>query len=254
MKYRDHIRKCLKKVEDGYCKLNDQALSLEGMVQKKGRTILNTICEMENCRYLQIGCWRGATLYSALYKNNLEYAFVCDDFSEFSFNTTMNTPERKRILDLDIMLDLIQPDDDDNVLEFDFYDSDCFYMDLNHIKKPINVYYYDGGHDETDHYLALKHFYPVLDKDFIFICDDWAEERVQYGTHKAMRELALRASSWTTSNNFYIASVQKILQPTGVLIDDQSQPLFEIYQQGEYDRKPYSIKSSKQEIKKESYE
>jgi hypothetical protein len=80
----NHISECLEKYKNGHSKLNEKALSMEGMVGAGARNLLNLLVGFEKCRYMQIGTWKGACLYSALYNNNIEYAFACDNFCQYS--------------------------------------------------------------------------------------------------------------------------------------------------------------------------
>ena len=101
--YSQHIQECFDKVRAGHSKLNDKALNMEGMSDSRFRNFLNLLLEMPNAKYLEVGVWRGATLYSALYKNNLEYAYAVDNFSEFCCDGSGKN--RKRILDFKIFID-----------------------------------------------------------------------------------------------------------------------------------------------------
>ena len=68
--YSQHIQTCLDKVDKGECRLNKKALDLKGMSDSNLRTLLNFLLELPNAKYLEVGTWRGATLYSATDKNN----------------------------------------------------------------------------------------------------------------------------------------------------------------------------------------
>lgn len=45
---------------------------------------------------------------------------------------------------------------------------------------------YDGDHSEASHYNALNHFLPYLDKEFIFIVDDWNWDYVRNPTMESI--------------------------------------------------------------------
>tara|TARA_R110000824_G_scaffold164626_1_gene340915 strand:+ start:154 stop:969 length:816 start_codon:yes stop_codon:yes gene_type:complete len=210
----EHIEESIEKYKLGYSKLNEKAKSMDGMIQEGARNLLNLLASFDGCRYMQIGTWKGACLYSALYKNNVEYAFACDDFSEYSLNQGMTVLEdgkmKTRIhLDLDVMLALMQPDEEGETIEFEFYNGDCFGMPLNKVKNPINMYFYDGGHNLGDHFLSLYYYYPVLADEFIFVCDDWSEEKVRAGTRAALEQCNYSSRTEHVHENLFIAHVVK---------------------------------------------
>lgn len=210
----DHINKAIDQYKSGHSKLNEKALSMEGMLGKGARNLLNLLADYEGCRYMQVGTWKGACLYSALYKNNLDYAFACDDFSQYSagFGTTVEQDGKivtKMNLDMDVMLQFMRPESHGETLEFEFYNGDCFGMPLDKVEKPINMYFYDGNHRLGDHFLSLYYFYPVLAKDFIFICDDWQESEVQDGTMAAIESCNYIINEQHIHENLFIAHVSK---------------------------------------------
>jgi len=201
-----HIEDCIEKYESGYSKLNEKAKSMDGMIGPQARNLLNLLADFDGCRYMQIGTWKGACLYSALYGNNIDYAFACDNFSQYSADPN---DINRSILDFDILLNLMQPDDDGETVEFEFYDGNCWGMPLSKIEKPINMYFYDGGHNCGDHFLSLYYFYPVFDDNFIFICDDWSEEKVKTGTYAAIQQCRYKIISSDVRENLYIAHLEK---------------------------------------------
>lgn len=221
----DHIQSCIDAYKKGYTKLDEKSAAMEGMIQFKARNLLNLLAEMDNCKYLQIGTWKGACLYSALYKNKFDYVFACDNFSQYSEDqgTTLKDEsgnyKTKTHLDFDVLLSLMQPQEEQ--FEFDFYDGNCFSMPLNKIKESINMYFYDGGHTLADHFLALYYYYPVFEKDFIFICDDWSEKKVKEGTYAAIQQCHYKIVSSHVEQNMYIAHLQKNMHWGEYLIRDR---------------------------------
>lgn len=207
--FEDHIEGSIEKYKLGHSKLNEKAKSMDGMIQEGARNLLNLLASFDGCRYMQIGTWKGACLYSALYKNNVEYTFACDDFSQYSRDQVMVPKSGLVNLDLDVMLTLMQPEDEDETVEFDFYDGDCFGMPLNKVRKPINMYFYDGGHNLGDHFLSLYYYYPVLADEFIFVCDDWSEGKVRTGTRAAIEQCNYLVQREYIHENLFIAHVAK---------------------------------------------
>lgn len=159
-------------------KLNDKTFNLEGMSSRNVRNLLNKCVEVvENVNYLEVGVWKGSTLYSALYGNNPSYALAIDNFCLFGGRSVKKYFEQN-------LADVGVP--------FDFIDQDCFEVDLSKINHKFNVYFYDGEHYEKDQEMALTYYYDVLDDTFLYICDDYNEPHVQNGTNKAIEKTGLK--------------------------------------------------------------
>lgn len=187
-------------------RLNEKALNIEGMSSRYVRNLLNKcVSSVPNCKYLEIGTWKGSTLYSALYGNNPLYALAIDNFCSFGGPRHHFSENMK-----------------DVGVDFEFMDQDCFTIDLSKIEDKFNVYFYDGEHTEKDQEMALTYYYDVLDDTFIYICDDYNEKQVQSGTmhglekcnFKILDERKLFSShngdktSWW--NGLYVAILQKV--------------------------------------------
>jgi hypothetical protein len=153
-------------------KLNHKAIHMRGMSSFKVRNLLNKLLEMPNSKYLEIGVFAGATLYSALFENSPEFAVAIDNFSNRSNNQEAFL---KNLSDVGV--------------EFEFINNDCFSIKEELNSKKFNIYFYDGDHSEESHYQALKYFYDNLDDEFIYICDDWNWQDVKDGTYRAIKEL-----------------------------------------------------------------
>lgn len=187
-------------------KLNDKALKLNGMSSRYVRNLLNRAVEQTpSCNYLEIGVWKGSTLYSALYGNNPNYALAIDNFCTFG------GPKSQFLENMN----------DVNV-SFDFIDQDCFQVDLSKIQKKFNVYFYDGEHYPEDQEKALTYYYDVLDDTFLYICDDYNDRGVQSGTKSGLEKCNFKivddkelfssgngdTSSWW--NGLYVAILKKV--------------------------------------------
>jgi len=164
--------------------LSKEILELEGMSSSKGRHLLNYLCALEGTNYLEIGSWKGSTAVSALYQNKIaNYTLVenwklgCEGVRDVLFANFNN------ILGYD-----------PNIIE-----EDCFsFNPLEKGIKDINVYFYDGEHEETDQYQALTHYYDSLSDTFIYIVDDTNYPPVLIGTLKAIVDKNLKIhKQWT---------------------------------------------------------
>jgi hypothetical protein len=204
-----HVSKSIDNALQGISQIDQRVLNIHGMSSPIIRHFLNNLCSLKDGRYLEIGCWKGSTLVSALYKNenNLSHAIAIDNWSEFGgplheFAANVRTFVPNSPLS--------------------FYAENCFLIDKALIfKEPINIYFYDGEHKESDQKAAFTYYDSVFDDVFIAVIDDWNSDNVRKGTQSAFQELGYQVlyerpfftgwngdtSSWW--NGFYIAVVKK---------------------------------------------
>jgi hypothetical protein len=208
-----HLEKSINNAQLNRSKLPKEILDCGGFSSSKIRHLLNNILELPDSNYLEVGVFMGSTFVSALYKNSLNSAYAVDNWSEFNDYGDIKTIFKTTCEKFDLK-------------NYEFFEEDCFKMDLSKIKNKINIYFYDGNHDESNQYKALKYFYPVLADEFIFMVDDfdsydakWAE--VERGTRHAIKNCNLNvlfekhlyslgrnnADSWW--NGFFVSYLKK---------------------------------------------
>jgi hypothetical protein len=160
-------------------RVTTEILSVEGYSGAKYKRFANRLLSKDIVKnYLEIGVWKGSTAISALYGNHqrLKYTLV-DNFSSLGgpreeFNGNWN-----RFID-----------GSSNLI-----DEDCFsFNPKDRDIKDIDVYFYDGEHQEIDHHKALQHYYDAMAESFIFMVDDWSWKQVQDGTLRAINDLGLK--------------------------------------------------------------
>jgi hypothetical protein len=159
--------------------ITEDIFAIKGFSGKEYKLFANKLLEQPIVKnYLEIGVWHGSTSIAAL-KNNtqkLNY-WVVDNFSQFG------SPKQEFINNWKNYIGS----------EPNLIDEDCFKINLEKKGlKDIDVYFYDGDHEEKDHYLALQYYYPAMADSFIFMVDDWCWPKVQIGTFNAIRDLNLK--------------------------------------------------------------
>jgi len=180
----DDIKNLIIHIQDGIIrasakesKLTQDILNLPGMASYKNRHLLNNLLNMPNVNYLEIGTYRGSTFISSLYENNVDSAIAIDNWSEFGGfgNKNIFTDNCKKF----------------NIENYVFFDEDSFTLDLNNIKNKINVYFYDGAHQEEFSYAAIKYYYDVFADTFILIVDDYDWDIVRTGIQNGIKDCNL---------------------------------------------------------------
>lgn len=174
--YIRHLGACFKLAEDGISKLTDEVHAIEGMTGIKTRHFYNNLLNIEDARYLEIGCWQGSSSCAAMFGNRA-HVILMDDFSGFG------SPKEQFINNFEKF-----KGENDAI----FIEHDCFKFDIGNFDKKFNIYLFDGDHSSQSQFDAITHYLPAMDEVFIYVCDDWNMETVQQGTLRAIEENKLQ--------------------------------------------------------------
>jgi len=165
-----HVEECLKKTNNYNSNITDEILLIPGMSGKKTRHFYNNLCSMEKARYLEIGCWQGSSICSAMCNNNMKCVAI-DNWSEFG------GPKDNFMINFNKFI---------GKNDATFIEKNCWDVEPSTIGN-FNIYMYDGNHTETSHFQALNHFLTCLDDEFIYLVDDWNVTDVRNGTNNSIK-------------------------------------------------------------------
>ncbi len=200
-----HVQKSIYIGKKSASKLKATVLTIDGMLCHKSRHFLNAVCNMKDCRYLEIGSWKGGSFTAALYDNFNAHGVSIENFCKFD---PMKVNETHLCKNVTTFLSKI----DTKLIK-----EDCWSIDLSIFKNPFNIYLYDGGHTEIEQEKAFTYFNAILDNPFIAIVDDWNQPEVRRGTIKAFKTLGykklfeqvLSPKNFGRENWIYIAVIKK---------------------------------------------
>jgi hypothetical protein len=184
-KYKTHIEESFSKAENGLSKLIPELFNIEGMTGIKTKHFYNNLLEMDNSKYLEIGCYKGSSTCASLYNNNANVTCI-DNWHDFLLNELHNRVDSKG--PINEFLKNIEKYKGNNIVQF--LNEDCFTVDTNKLQK-FNIYLYDGNHSYESQYNALKYYINNMEDIFIFLVDDWNDEPVRRGTMDSIRDLNL---------------------------------------------------------------
>lgn len=172
----EHVKKSIDRAEKHLSKLDLPILQIEGMSNTKIRHFLNNICSLLKTSYLEVGCWKGSTFISALYKNEVSLlsATGIDNWSQFGSPKEEFHQNTSKFL---------------GNQSYQFLEKDCFSTNTSEIHAPITTFFYDGSFDFISQKQSFIHFNPFFDDVFIAIVDDWNWSQVREGTYQAFNEL-----------------------------------------------------------------
>lgn len=188
----------------GISQLSEEIYYLNGMFSPKVRRLLNQICGLSGfgASYLEVGSWRGSTVISATYGNQIASTCI-DDFSQF--NSANRFCVNPLIYSLDKqMQDMLVPECApkqelmNRIQQFapsiKFIEGD-FHLPstLSQISEnSIDIYLYDGEYSYQNQYDGIKCLFPHMKDSFILCVDDWtmdANSEVRTGTYNALQDL-----------------------------------------------------------------
>ena len=178
----DHIEDSILKAEANESKLpRSVSHDIHGMSSYKTRAFMNNLVNIPGGKYLEIGSWKGSTLISACYDNDLKEAISIENWSQ------PHGDENKDFKGsfFDNMLEHAE-----HMPTMQIIDRDCWDVDPNSI-GPVDVYFYDGDHSEDSQTRAFTHFKPCIGEETIVIVDDWEfrdGQMVQPGTRRGIKE------------------------------------------------------------------
>ena len=187
-----HIEESLKFGNLEVSKLTQDVIDIKGLTSKKVRCFLNNICNKEGTVYLEVGSYKGATFFSALYGNHVN-AIAIDNWKAEEMmpaiapiwgglggSVTRTKPK-------DVFLQNLKKFKGTNSVQV----LDENYLNFNKkflLYKP-NVLFYDGEHTFADQYQVLADFKDYLASEFILIIDDWNWEK--RGVLRGIKDLKL---------------------------------------------------------------
>lgn len=170
------VRAAFSQARAGEGILDPAALAMRGMSGRKYRLFINNLIRsLPDPRYLEVGCFTGSTLCSAI-SGNSAVAVAIDNWSQFG------GPKQEFLANLDCFR---SADTQVRIIDGDFREVDFASLDQ------FNVYLFDGPHREQDHFDGIVLAQPALQERYVLIVDDWNWERVRKGTLRAIEFLSL---------------------------------------------------------------
>lgn len=186
----DYIKHLETSVENSFkkiSKLTNSFLEIHDkdsrMTSHKVRMLLNNLCDFKGCNYLEIGSWRGSSFQSAIFENNIT-ATCIDWWRNFGCNGKIS-----RDIFFRNLYKTLELEKNSTYKELKIIDNDAFDVNINELKKDVNVYFYDGDHSEESQYKGFMYFDFILSQEFFVVIDDWNDNYVRSGTRKAFDEL-----------------------------------------------------------------
>jgi len=171
-----HIGSAILRAQHGQSAIDPKVLNYRGFSTATMRRAVNNILAVEHkVIYLEAGAYCGATACAAVSNRPNVTAFAYEDFSQ------PFAPEG-----VDVAAELAN-----NVKKTVGGHLTVITRDFFMSEKPggVDVYFYDGKHDEDDQALALPAMVDLLSPKSIFMVDDFNWESVEKGTKRGFAQV-----------------------------------------------------------------
>jgi hypothetical protein len=175
-----HMNKALSDAISGKSKVSDTVLDIKGLTSHKVKHLLNNICNIDDCRYLEVGSYIGATLISAIDNNDNCKAIAIDNWST------------SEIRPLDESVEFVITDNPKAQFKANIASRNVTLIDMNAedveaLPFKINTFFYDGDHETQSHITIFNKLNKYFDEEFIVIIDDYNWLNVQDAVHQLSR-------------------------------------------------------------------
>lgn len=160
-------------------KLDDIALSVPGLMSLNIRHLLNNLGSIST-KYCEIGIHVGGSFCSTIYKNaNLIEAVAIDNW----LSDTMEGYDFRKQFDENLVKCITG-----GLPNIKIISEDSFKIHLGWIPFGIDLYYFDGSHDEDSQRKAITYYMPALADECILCVDDYMLPEVKKGTQDGIKE------------------------------------------------------------------
>lgn len=215
----EHVKQSLENANKQVGKLRSEwkLLELYGMNSDRNRILLNNLVELPKAVYLELGVYRGASLVSALYKNDDATVYAVDNFCYSAFE---GHPVKKRVHPSD---DIAWPNVKQGFFEilFKYYsrdrvkfiESDFLKVKLYEFTKPINIVHFDIMHSASvsEVVAVLNHYYPALADTFTIVVNSYSQSAIREGikqwneqkNHNVLLHEEKKSSGLADSDHWY---------------------------------------------------
>jgi|SRR6056300_1039335 len=160
LKLINHVHKSIEKACNNESQIDDSVLGLEGMSCARTRHLFNNLCSNNVNNYMEVGSYLGSTICSSISNNNLKNAYYFENFSEFQDR------QKKEVLENNIKKHK-------NKTKIHAYYEDFFTNVKNKGIKNIDLFFYDGQHNQQVQRANLPLSHSCMSDYFIYVVDDW---------------------------------------------------------------------------------
>jgi predicted O-methyltransferase YrrM len=162
-------------------------LDIPGLTSPRVQTLINSLAGGIKT-YLEVGSAMGATFCAAL-KDNQIHAIAIDKWQE-DIQPARHDLERLPINSSQEFLSNVEKYQGNS--RVDILNTDIFSADVSVFSENIELFFYDGPHDEASTKRAVEHYWPVLANECILIFDDANWMQVVEGARQGLNSVGAK--------------------------------------------------------------
>jgi len=159
-------------------------VDIEGLSTPKVCNLLNQLVKKMHPQesYLEIGTWKGLTLFSAALNNHGKNCIGCDKFRFYGQFTGWGFLAKKAMNE---NIRRFMPRS--ATIRFHHMKSEELF-DRKLVKAPVGIYFYDGDHSFNGTRDNLISAFPLLSKKSVLLVDDWNDPVIRGATFCALKD------------------------------------------------------------------
>jgi hypothetical protein len=163
-------------------------VDIEGLSSPKVCNFLNRLVAnlAPGERYLEIGTWKGRTLFSAAFGNHGKVCVGCDKFRLWGKFTGPGWLARRAMLH-----NITHYRDKGATVHFHHMTSRALFAG-GYVPASVGIYFYDGDHSYEETHHGMEAGARLLSPRAVVLVDDWNDPVVQRGARAGMDQGGLR--------------------------------------------------------------
>lgn len=182
---KQEIETCVERSGNLVSNLTEYVLGINGMSNGKVRHLINNLLSVKESNFLEIGTYHGSTFCAAICNSMIKNAATLDYFTYFDVtnNSNLGRLNREKVIE--------NVEKTPHKCNVSVIDANVYDFDFSSVSFSVNSFFYDGPH-ETDNCLSiLRKAYDILEKDFLFIVDDFSDQHQSAAIEKFIIEFGI---------------------------------------------------------------
>jgi len=173
----NHIEKSLYFGEKEVSKLTEEIMQIEGLTSRKVKSLLNNLCVLEDCSYLEFGTYKGATFCAAIYNNDIKSTAV-DNWKDFELLPASFPMWHRSIAPKENPYEtFVKNLKKCGANTVEIINQNYLNITKDSVKTKSNIIFYDGEHTFKDQYAIMSKLKDLSSDTFILVVDDWNWEK-----------------------------------------------------------------------------
>ena len=169
----DQIIKAIEDAANGISKMDGASIDIPGFTSHGLKHLMNNLGAIST-KYCEVGIHKASLFVATLFQNDLT-GIAIDNYSEF------DQGGQSRELAYKHCGQFLKPE------QWEIIEKDCWTITPKEVKD-VDLYLYDGAHDQESQRKGISHFKDMLADECIVCVDDYRWQHVKMGTMAGIKE------------------------------------------------------------------